>query len=67
MSEGHRYTVGDIVRFKKSHPCGNDQWEVLRTGMDFRVKCLGCNHIIWLPRNKFEKSIKEIIYIAENT
>lgn len=54
-------SVGDIVQTKKNHPCGSNQWEILRIGMDFRVKCLGCEHMIMLPRNKFEKSIKKII------
>jgi hypothetical protein len=53
--------VGDIVKMKKTHPCGSDQWEVTRTGMDFRIKCLGCDRQIMLPRPKFEKSVKKVI------
>ena len=36
------FSVGDIVQMKKSHPCGSAQWEILRTGIDFRIKCCGC-------------------------
>ena len=32
--------VGDIVTLKKEHPCGSKEWEVLRIGADFRLKCL---------------------------
>jgi hypothetical protein len=53
--------VGDIIKMKKTHPCGSDQWEVTRTGMDFRIKCLGCDRQIMLPRPKFEKSVKKVI------
>ena len=53
--------VGDIVQVKKNHPCGSNQFELMRTGMDFRVKCLGCEKQIWISRVKFEKRIKKII------
>ncbi len=50
------FEVGDIVRLKKQHPCGSNEWEVLRVGADFRLKCLGCSHqerprISCSPRN----------------
>ena len=53
--------VGDIVKMKKSHPCGSAEWEVLRTGIDFRLKCKGCGHMIMIPRTQAEKNIKSII------
>jgi len=52
--------VGDIVKLKKQHPCGSHEWEVLRIGADFRIKCLGCEHQIMIPRKTIEKSIREI-------
>lgn len=52
--------VGDIVTMKKSHPCGSKEWQVLRVGMDFRLKCLGCGHMILVPRNKIIKNIKSV-------
>lgn len=52
--------VGDIVTLKKSHPCGSFDWEVLRTGIDFRLKCIGCGHLVMIPRVKLEKNIKKI-------
>ena len=48
--------MGDLLELKKSHPCGSRQWQVLRVGMDFRLKCLGCGHELMLPRAKAEKS-----------
>ncbi|WP_156272728.1 MULTISPECIES: DUF951 domain-containing protein [Moorella (nom. illeg.)] len=53
--------VGDIVQTRKKHPCGSDQWEILRVGMDFRLRCLGCGRLILIPRLKAEKSIKKVI------
>jgi hypothetical protein len=45
---------------KKPHPCGSREWEVLRTGADFRLRCLGCGHEVFGPRSKFEKHIRDI-------
>lgn len=53
--------VGDILKMKKKHPCGSQEWEVLRIGADFRLKCLGCEHMVMIPRVKAEKNIKEIL------
>ena len=53
--------VGDILRMKKTHPCGSSEWLVLRVGMDFRLRCTGCGHELMLPRSKAEKSVKKII------
>lgn len=57
----NKFYLGDIVHMKKQHPCGGFEWEVLRTGMDFRIKCLTCGRQLMLPRPKFEKSVKKII------
>ncbi|MGB9808870.1 MAG: DUF951 domain-containing protein, partial [Caldanaerobacter sp.] len=58
--------VGDIVKLKKKHPCGSDEWEILRVGMDVRIKCLKCGRMVLMPRAKFEKSIKKILKTVEN-
>ena len=50
----------DVVRLKKEHPCGSREWLVLRTGMDFRLRCQGCGHEVMLPRSKAEKNIRQI-------
>lgn len=55
------YAVGDIVRMKKAHPCGSHEWEILRTGMDFRLKCQGCGHLVMMPRTKFERLAREVV------
>ena len=49
---------GDTLEMKKEHPCGSRRWTVLRVGMDFRLKCQGCGHLILIPRTKFEKMVK---------
>jgi len=55
------YQIGDVVKLKKQHPCGSREWEVLRVGADFRLKCIGCGHQIMVPRKLVEKNTKEII------
>ncbi len=52
--------IGDVLKLKKPHPCGSKEWEVLRVGADFRLKCLGCEHQIMIARRLLEKNIKEI-------
>lgn len=54
------YNVGDILRLRKKHPCGGDQWEVLKAGVDMRLKCLKCERVILIPRVKLEKQVKEV-------
>lgn len=53
--------LGDTLLMKKAHPCGEKRWKVLRTGADFRLKCLGCGHEIMVARFKAEKNIRQII------
>ncbi len=55
------FELGDVIQTKKKHPCGSDSWEILRVGMDFRLKCQGCGHQVMLPRPTVEKSTKKII------
>ena len=52
--------VGNIVKLKKQHPCGSREWEVLRIGADFRLKCTGCGHQSMVPRKLVEKNVREI-------
>lgn len=59
-----QFSIGDIVEMRKKHPCGSYQWEILRVGMDFRLKCIGCGRLVMLPRPKFEKRLKKIIKSA---
>lgn len=52
--------IGEIVKLKKQHPCGSSEWEILRVGMDFRLKCLGCGHQVMIPRKQVEKNLKQV-------
>jgi len=51
-------TPGDIIRLKKMHPCGSYQWQVLKTGVDFRLKCTGCGHELLMERQDVERRLK---------
>lgn len=53
--------LNDILLMKKPHPCGEKQWLVLRTGADFRLRCMGCGHEVMIARHKAEKNIKHVI------
>lgn len=56
-----KYELGDIVTLKKGHPCGENKWEIMRTGADIKLKCLGCDRQIWLSRIEFEKKVRRIL------
>ena len=49
------FQIGDIVKLKKAHPCGINEWEILRVGMDFRLKCVGCGRQVMVPRKMVER------------
>lgn len=55
------YEIGDIVKLKKQHPCGSNEWEILRVGADFRLKCRGCSHQVMVARKLVEKNTKDLI------
>lgn len=52
--------LGDILTLKKEHPCSCRDWQVLRVGADFKLRCCGCGHEVMGPRAKFEKSVRQI-------
>ena len=64
MNQYH-YEVGDIVKLKKQHPCGSNEWEILRVGADFRLKCLGCGHQVMVTRKLVEKNTTRGLRKAE--
>lgn len=52
---------GFIVSMKKPHPCGSNEWKIIRIGLDVKLECIKCNRLLVLPRNKFNNNLKEII------
>lgn len=55
------FNVGQVIKMKKPHPCGANEWEILRVGMDFRLKCKGCDHQVMVQRKLVEKNFKGFI------
>ena len=53
--------TGIVLQLKKPHPCGGNQWQVIRTGADIKVKCLLCNRILMMSRSELEKKIVKVI------
>ena len=53
--------IGDVVRMRKPHPCGNHRWEVVRLGADIGITCQKCHHNMLLPRSYLERRVKEVI------
>lgn len=61
MRQPGKFYIGDLVQMKKPHPCGGTEWEILRVGADFRLKCVTCGRIVLVPRVKFEKGLKKVL------
>ena len=57
--------VGDIIKMKKQHPCGTNEWKILRTGIDFRLECMGCGRQVMVTRKLVEKNFRGMIKKAE--
>ena len=53
--------LGDVIRTRKKHPCGSDEWTVIRVGADIKIRCHGCSHIVMLDREVFLKRRKKLI------
>lgn len=62
MEENNKaYQLGSKVIMKKQHPCGANEWEIIRLGADIKIKCLNCGRSLFMPRIEFNKKIKKII------
>ncbi|EGL83652.1 protein of unknown function DUF951 [Caldalkalibacillus thermarum TA2.A1] len=59
--ERKEFHLYDIVEMKKPHPCGTNRWQIIRMGMDIRIKCQGCSHSVLMPRRKFERKLKRVL------
>lgn len=55
------FGLGDVVRMRKPHPCGNDLFTIIRTGADIKIKCNQCGRIIMLDRNTFQRRMKTVV------
>lgn len=56
-----KLAVGDVVRTRKGHPCGSDQWEIIRLGADVRITCVGCGRSVLMERVKLERRIRQFV------
>ena len=65
MEQKWNFEVGDVVKLKKPHPCGSHEWEILRVGADFRLKCMGCGHQVMTERKMVEKNARGLTKAAE--
>ena len=59
--ENKTYNLGDHVIMKKGHPCGSNDWEIVRLGADIKLKCANCGRLIFMPRIEFNKKLKKVI------
>lgn len=55
------YKLGSVVTMKKAHPCGSNEWEIIRVGADIKIKCIACSRSIMMPRIEFNKKLKKVL------
>ena len=60
------FNLGDIVEMKKGHPCGGNQWEIIRLGADIKIKCKNCGRLVMISRSDFNKRVKKVIFSNED-
>ena len=51
------YKVGNVVQLKKTHPCGSNMWEIVRIGMDIKLRCNKCHKIVLISRVQFRDDL----------
>ncbi len=59
--ENKDYKLGSKVIMKKPHPCGTNEWEIVRIGADIKIKCISCGRTVMLPRIEFNRKLKKVI------
>lgn len=57
---GNEFSVGQRVIMRKPHACGSSEWEIIRTGADVKIKCLGCGRVVMLDRGDFMRAAKKL-------
>ena len=55
MAKEISYNLADTVQMKKPHACQTNDWEILRMGADIKLKCMGCGHMVMMPRSEFNR------------
>ncbi|TCP20023.1 hypothetical protein EV207_15517 [Scopulibacillus darangshiensis] len=61
MAKDTPFELNNVVEMKKPHPCGENKWKIIRMGADIRIKCLGCEHSVMMPRSQFQKRLKKVL------
>lgn len=54
------YALNDVVEMKKPHPCGANEWRIIRMGADIRIKCCQCGRSVLMQRREFERKLKKV-------
>jgi hypothetical protein len=65
MMGGNIFEIGTVLEFKKVHPCGSKNWKVIKTGVTYKLECLGCQRVILIDRVELPKKVKKVIEEAK--
>ncbi len=59
--ENKEYKLNDKVIMKKGHPCGANEWKIIRLGIDIKIECCNCGRVVMIPRIEFNRKLKKVI------
>ena len=59
--ENKEYKLNDRVIMKKGHPCGANEWKIIRLGIDIKIECCNCGRVVMIPRIEFNRKLKKVI------
>lgn len=59
--ENKEYKLNDKVIMKKGHPCGANEWKIIRLGIDIKIQCCNCGRVVMIPRIEFNRKLKKVI------
>jgi hypothetical protein len=63
----HILALGNRLQLRKKHPCGGDEWLVVRLGADIGLQCVGCGRSILLPRTQLRKQMKKVLSVQNES
>jgi len=65
MPEAFPVRLGIIVQMRKPHACGTNEWTVVRTGADVRVRCGQCGRTVLMSRPRFVRAVRKLVSSSE--
>jgi len=56
-----KLAIDDIIKLKKAHPCGTNEWRVVKLGMEVGLVCQSCGRRVGLARGKLDADFRGFV------